>query len=75
MNEPVKGSITKVNRYQASVAGVELQNDPIGVEEPLQISLVQGDTTQVFSLTMRTPGNDEELVHGLLFSEGVIDSA
>ena len=75
MNEPVKGSITQVSRYQVSEAGVELQNDPIGVEEPLQISLVQGDLTQVFSLTMRTPGNDKELVHGLLFSEGVIETA
>lgn len=75
MNKPVKGSLTQVNRYQASETGVALQNDPIGVEEPLQISLVQGDSMQVFSLTMRTPGNDNELVYGLLFSEAVIDAA
>ena len=75
MNKPVKGSVTQINRYQASAAGIALQNDPVGVEEPLQVSLVQGDSTQVFSLTMRTPGNDKELVHGLLFSEGVIETA
>jgi FdhD protein len=45
--------------------------DLVAVEEPLEIRL--GGMT--LSVTMRTPGDDEELVAGFLFSEGVIASA
>lgn len=43
-------------------------DDPVAVEEPLEIRLA-GET---FAITMRTPGNDRELVVGFLFAEGVI---
>jgi FdhD protein len=56
----------------ASVAverfGGDGATDQIVVEEPLEI-LVNG---RHFSVTMRTPGDDEELAAGLLFTEGVI---
>ncbi|KNX37130.1 formate dehydrogenase accessory sulfurtransferase FdhD [Luteipulveratus halotolerans] len=42
--------------------------DTLAVEEPLEIR-VDGSPLTV---TMRTPGHDHELVHGLLRSEGVI---
>ena len=42
--------------------------DSLAVEEPLQIRVDGTD----FSTTMRTPGHDMELVHGLLHAEGVI---
>ncbi|HET9647279.1 MAG TPA: formate dehydrogenase accessory sulfurtransferase FdhD [Microlunatus sp.] len=45
--------------------------DTLAVEEPLEIRL---DGSR-FVVTMRTPGHDIELVHGLLHSEGVIASA
>ena len=44
--------------------------DHLAVEEPLEIRL--GGTS--FSVTMRTPGHDEELVAGLLFSERIVQS-
>jgi FdhD protein len=44
------------------------RTDLLAVEEPLEIR-VNGEPYQV---TMRTPGNDIDLVHGLLFSESVI---
>lgn len=44
--------------------------DVVAAEEPLDIR-VNGEQ---FSMTMRTPGNDVELVHGLLHAEGVIHS-
>src|ERR1700756_1152456 len=47
------------------------QEDQIAVEEPLEIRL--GGMS--LAVTMRTPGHDEELVAGLLFSEGAIASA
>ena len=38
------------------------------VEEPLQINI----NGRPFSITMRTPGADEELVKGLLLAEGIV---
>jgi FdhD protein len=43
-------------------------SEAVAVEEPVEISI----DGQVFAVTMRTPGNDAALVHGLLLSEGVI---
>jgi FdhD protein len=48
--------------------GADSRTDLLAVEEPLEIR-VNGEPYQV---TMRTPGNDIDLVHGLLFSESVI---
>jgi len=65
----------ELNRFKIIADRARLELDPIAVEEPLQISLLQSGTSEVFSLTMRTPGHDRELATGLLFSEGVINSA
>lgn len=46
--------------------------DTVAVEEPLEIILNHGDIQQTVSITMRTPGNDFELVLGFLYTEGVI---
>ena len=49
--------------------------DQLAVEEPLEIQLSYGaeEKTQAsISVTMRTPGQDEELAVGFLFTEGVI---
>ncbi|MEV0060029.1 formate dehydrogenase accessory sulfurtransferase FdhD [Nocardia sp. NPDC050718] len=45
--------------------------DTLAVEEPLEIR-VDG---QSLTVTMRTPGNDIDLVHGFLFGEDIIGSA
>ncbi|MBV1911384.1 MAG: formate dehydrogenase accessory sulfurtransferase FdhD [Kangiellaceae bacterium] len=65
----------KISRYSVEPGKAELNEDSIAVEEPLQICLSQNEQNQVFSLTMRTPGDDKALVYGLLFSEGVIQHA
>src|SRR4051812_30627098 len=45
------------------------ESDLVAIEEPLEIR-VDGDPVAV---TMRTPGNDEELAAGFLYGEGLID--
>ena len=47
----------------------EGERDEIAVEEPLEIR-VDG---KALSVTMRTPGNDEELALGFLYGEGLIN--
>ena len=44
--------------------------DAVAVEEPLEVRL--GDRSLL--VTMRTPGNDFDLVRGLLFTEGMVAS-
>lgn len=51
--------------------------DELAVEEPLQLQLAWYDangqhTQKNISVTMRTPGHDEELAAGFLFSEGIL---
>jgi len=53
---------------QALEFPVRHREDVLAVEEPLEIRL--GNMS--FSVTMRTPGNDFDLVAGFLVSEGVI---
>ena len=52
-------------------------NDLISIEEPLEIILKYKDNKNwienTISITMRTPGDDEDLVTGFLFNERVIE--
>lgn len=63
------GRVT-VRRKVVAVDGTRAvqRMDTLAVEEPLEIRLGGAP----LSLTMRTPGHDVELVHGLLLAEGVI---
>ena len=67
-------SVTRVNGV--CVNGVP---DDISVEEPLQMSVgwedEQGFHSRTVAITMRTPGEDKNLVAGFLFTEGMIASA
>ena len=52
--------------------------DVLAVEEPLEIQLLYANDNnrqaKSISVTMRTPGNDEELAAGFLFTEGIINN-
>ena len=69
----IKYNITKL---KGSIK--EEVQDHISVEEPLEMSLKfkRGDKWNVenISITMRTPGNDEDLVSGFLFNERIIEN-
>lgn len=51
-------------------------SDPVAVEEPLEMivsySSATGKMTRNIAVTMRTPGNDEDLAAGFLFTEGIV---
>jgi FdhD protein len=53
--------------------------DSVAIEEPLEIRLgfrtPDGRASKSISITMRTPGNEEELAAGFLFTEAIIESA
>jgi FdhD protein len=62
----VKTTEKRVLRWRSGVSCHE--RDELAVEEPLEIRV---DSTPV-SVTMRTPGHDEELAAGFLFTEALI---
>jgi FdhD protein len=53
-----------------SGATVQTREDWVAREEPLEIRI----TGEPFATTLRTPGNDNELVVGLLLAEGLVTS-
>lgn len=75
-------------RYQQEMAGIiqkeitkfhlgdtSIQKDAMAIEEPLEIILKTSEQEQSISITMRSPGADEALASGFLFTEGIIKSA
>ena len=66
----------KVLKYSSKK--FENVDDLISIEEPLEISLKYKEQdkwiNQTLLITMRTPGNDEDLVRGFLFNEQIIKS-
>ena len=53
------------------------KDDILAAEEPLEISIYFASNPEKlypFMVNMRTPGNDEDFITGLLFSEGIIYS-
>ena len=64
----------KVLKYSSNK--FENIDDLISIEEPLEISLKYKDSdkwiNQSLSITMRTPGDDEDLVRGFLYNEQII---
>ena len=71
MNSKYKVIKFKKNKF-------EKIDDLISIEEPLEISIKYKDQnewlTSSLSITMRTPGHDEDLVRGFLFNEQIIQN-
>ena len=67
-----------LRRQVASMSGLGLKQheDEISIEEPLEIRLRYSQDDKVreqsISITMRTPGHDDELALGFLFGEAII---
>ncbi len=65
----------KVYKFRSN--NLESFNDQISIEEPLEIIIKYKDKEiwleKTISVTMRTPGDDEDLVRGFLFNEKVVE--
>ena len=59
-----------VRKVRAGVARSE--RDVLAVEEPLELRLMHRGVTHPVAVTMRTPGEDFEMVAGFLLCEGII---
>jgi FdhD protein len=60
--------------FRRDADGTRWEKDSIVAEEPLEIRLREGASEpERFVVTMRTPGDDDDLAAGLLFGEGVIE--
>ncbi len=74
----MKQSVKHKGITRVSLVAVKKEKDLLAIEEPLEIRLGYGlknDRKQKnLAITMRTPGNDEELVLGFLYSENIIHS-
>ena len=69
----IKYNVSKVKNSK-----VEEVKDSISVEEPLEMRIKFKNNgswkTQNISITMRTPGNDEDLIRGFLFNERIVEN-
>ena len=65
----------KVLKYRSN--NTNEMDDSISIEEPLEITIKFKNketwTENIISITMRTPGNDEDSVRGFLFNERIIE--
>lgn len=72
------GSIAHIKIKKISAGALTDADDDLAVEEPLEIQMAwrntKGYTQKNISVTMRTPGHDEELAAGFLFTEGIVQS-
>ena len=69
----IKYNITKIENSKKDTT-----KDFVSVEEPLEMRLKYRKNGKIenqnISITMRTPGDDENLIRGFLFNEGIIEN-
>ena len=68
------GGRSRLRVYSVRDGAFSQRLDELATEEPLEIRLEAGGKTVPLAVTMRTPGDDYELVAGYLYSEGVVQS-
>jgi FdhD protein len=76
--QPAAGGTMKVPIVRASLESYIEKDDRVAVEAPLEYLLhhpVFGVESVSFGTTMRTPGDDEHLAAGLLYGEGIVNTA
>ena len=75
---PVVSGTAQVHIWRDGLESRVEREDRVAVEAPLEYLLhhpALGIEAVSFGTTMRTPGDDEDLAAGLLYGEGIVDSA
>ncbi len=76
LSPDIPACATPVTVLRATSSGISSRDDLVATEEPLEIQVSYEKrglrVTRSVSVTMRTPGNDDELAAGFLFGEGLI---
>ena len=69
---------TKISIEKISGSSIVTSEDHVVIEEPLEIQLcsstVDSSAAKSISITMRTPGHDQDLAVGFLFGESIIQN-
>ena len=69
---------TKISIEKISGSKIATSEDHVVIEEPLEIQLcsstVDSSAAKSISITMRTPGHDQDLAVGFLFGESIIQN-
>jgi FdhD protein len=73
-------SVTVIKQRVTGAVASAPEEDHLAIEDPIEIVLHYDDaqagrTSKALTLTMRTPGHDEEMITGFLFGEGIIQAA
>lgn len=68
---PPEAAVARVPMRRLEAGAARESEDALAVEAPLELRLGERATT----VLMRTPGDDEELVRGFLFTEGIVARA
>src|SRR5262249_31494263 len=75
---PDDPAVAQILMWRVEGSRSAVQRDELAVEDPLEIRLAfDQDGRRVrrgISVTMRTPGHDDELAVGFLFTEGILDT-
>jgi len=61
--------------FEARDGVLARRSDSLAIEDPPKVRLEAEGGPQTLTVTMRTPGNDIELVTGWLLAEGIVDGA
>ncbi|MDQ8196098.1 formate dehydrogenase accessory sulfurtransferase FdhD [Coraliomargarita sp. SDUM461004] len=72
-------SVKVIKQHVQGQHALPPEEDYLAIEDPLEIVLAYerhfGTVEKKLIVTMRTPGHDEDLIHGFLYCEGIIGSA
>lgn len=66
--------VVKTRVLRSENGDTRYEDDPLTIEEPLEIVVRSEAALVPMGVSFRTPGDDEALVLGMLFNEGVIQS-
>lgn len=79
LESPTRTSVKVIKQRVVGNEALAPEEDYLAIEDPLEIVLAYersgGTVEKKLIVTMRTPGHDEELIHGFLYCEGIIQSA